>query len=153
MEELSEDNITAFLSKCYVTDLCHVVPKSCGRVKDICKKIAISKGEWSKFRTAIAKRFLLEEIKAVNPKFVILHGNPSREFFRDELGLIYTDYPIEDSKLTIQVGSFEGYKVISIPHLKGDVLNKLWRCRKHPKRPASAKRILNQIVNNALVLA
>lgn len=154
VEELSEDKITAFLSKCYATDLCHVVPKNSGQVKEICKKLAITEREWNKFRTAVAKRFLIQEIKAVNPKFVILHGNAARKFFQDELGLTYIGvYPIEDSKYTIKTGIIEGYKVISIPHLKGDVRNKLWKCKSFPKRPESAKRILNEIVNNTAIPA
>jgi hypothetical protein len=144
------ESITEFLNKCYITDLCHIVPKGCGQVDTICEKLQIKPTEWHKFRTSIAKRFLLEEIKAVNPKFVILHGNASREFFQNELGVNYTQvYPIDNSKYTIKVGALENYKIVSIPHLKGDMKNKLWKCKKHPERPLSAKKILNQIVNQA----
>ncbi|KAA5542325.1 uracil-DNA glycosylase family protein [Adhaeribacter rhizoryzae] len=150
VDKPTPDSITEFLNKCYITDLCHVVPKGCGQVNTICEKLSIQPGEWHKFRTAVAKRFLLEEIKAVNPKVVILHGNASREFFQYELGVTYTQvYPIDNSKYTIKVGVLENYKIVSIPHLKGDMKNKLWKCKKYPERPLSAKKILNQIVNQA----
>ncbi|MBK7936113.1 MAG: hypothetical protein IPJ82_03150 [Lewinellaceae bacterium] len=152
VEDMTDSNITAFLSRCYITDLCHIVPKYCGQVKDICKKLSISASDWKVCRTAVAQRFLLKEIEAVNPEFVILHGNPSREFFCKELGLNFTGVcPIEDSKFTIQTGKLNGYKVISIPHLKGDVRNKLWICKKYPGRPESAKRILNGLIDNPQV--
>lgn len=147
VHELTDENITNFLKRCYITDLCHIVPKYCGQVKDICKELSIKPREWKKFRSSVAKRFLLKEIKAVNPKYVILHGNPSRDFFQSELGLKFTgDYKIENSKYTIKTGELDGYKIISIPHLKGDVRNKLWKCSKYPERPQSAKKIINDLI-------
>lgn len=149
VSELTDENITNFLKRCYITDLCHIVPKNCGQVQDICTKLSIKPVEWKKFRTSVAKRFLLKEIKAVNPKYVILHGNPSRNFFQSELGLKFTgDYKIENSIYSIKTGELNGYKIISIPHLKGDVRNKLWKCIKYPERPESAKRILNDLIIN-----
>jgi len=147
VSELTDENITHFLNKCYITDLCHVVPKNCGQVKDICEKLSIKSGEWKKFRSSVAKRYLLKEIEAVDPKYVILHGNPSRDFFQSELGLQFTgDYKIENSIYSIKTGELAGYKIISIPHLKGDVRNKLWKCVKYPERPESAKKILNELI-------
>jgi hypothetical protein len=148
INELNEKNITEFLSKCYITDLCHIVPKHCGQVKDICKKLDIKPGEWKRFRNSVAQRFLLKEIEAVNPKYVILHGNSAREFFQNTLGMIFTsEYKIDNSKYSIKFGNFYGYQIISIPHLKGDVRNKLWKCKKYPERTASAKKILFNLVN------
>jgi hypothetical protein len=147
VDELIDENITKFLKRCYITDLCHIVPKNCGQVKDICKKLSIKPIQWNKFRSSVAKRFLLQEIRVVNPKYIILHGNPSREFFEKELGLKFTDtHPIENSNYTIKEGKFDGYKIISIPHLKGDVRNKLWKCSLYPERPKSAKKILNELI-------
>lgn len=150
VDELSDKNITRFLNKCYITDLCHIVPKYCGQTDEICKKLSINNGDWKNFRARVAKSFLLEEIKAVNPKFVILHGNPSRDFFEQNLGLEYTtEFKIDNSIYSIKTGELDGFKIISIPHLKGDVRNKLWKCKKYPERPASAKQILNELINNA----
>lgn len=147
VSDLTPANTTDFLNKCYITDLCHAVPKGCGQVKDICDKLSIKSGDWKKFRSSVAKRFLLKEIEAVNPKYVILHGNASRDFFQSELGLEFTgDYKIENSIYSIKTGELNGYKIISIPHLKGDVRNKLWKCVQHPERPESAKKILNEII-------
>jgi len=135
--------ITEFLNKCYITDLCHIVPKGCGQVKDICKALSIKSGDWKRFRSSVAKKYLLREIEVVNPKYVILHGNPSRDFFQTELGLQFTaDYKIDNSIYSIKTGELNGYKIISIPHLKGDVRNKLWRCESYKERPISAKNII-----------
>lgn len=149
-DELSVKSITTFLSKCYITDLCHLVPKGCGQVPGIVKKLSIRNKDWSKFRTDMAKRFLVEEIKVVHPKFIILHGNVARNFFNKEIGVNYTTtHPIEDSKWNILSGEFEGYKIISMPHLKGDMKNKLWKCNVKPRRFQSAKRILNDLINKS----
>ena len=148
VDDLTNSNITDFLSKCYITDLSHMVPKQCGQVKDISKKLNITEKEWSVFRSKVAQTFIPDEIKAVNPEYVILHGNASRNYFRDVLNLKYTEsYSITDSPYKILVGQFNGYKVVSIPHLKGDMRNKLWKCKKYPGRPISAKSILTQIIN------
>jgi hypothetical protein len=149
VSDISVPTITEFLSKCYITDLCHLVPKNCGQVPSILNKLSINNKDWSKFRTNIAKRFLLEEIDIVNPKFIILHGEPARSFFNKELGAIYskTDL-IEESNWKILSGEFRGYKIISIPHLKGDMRNKLWKCKRFPKRPLSAKQIIIELTNN-----
>ncbi len=148
VKDLTSKNIASFLSKCYITDLSHIVPKGCGQVKDICKVLNISVNEWVNFRTSVAKNFLPAEIKAVNPRFVILHGNASRDYFRDILGVVYnTPYPIKNSPYKILTGEFNGYKIISIPHLKGDMRNKLWKCKKFPERPESAKEILNLLIS------
>ena len=143
----SDESIVSFLKKCYITDLCHVVPKYCGQINGICESLGITAKEWRLFRTAVAQRFLLKEIQAVNPKFIILHGKPSRLFFQERFNVKeYHVYRIVDSKYTIQTWDLNGYKVISIPHLKGDVKNKLWKCKKFPKRPESAKAILKMII-------
>lgn len=151
VSDLTLETKTDFLNKCYITDLCHAVPKGCGQVKDICEKLSIKSGDWKKFRSSVAKRFLIKEIQAVNPKYVILHGNASRDFFQSELGLQFTnDYKIQNSIYSIKTGDLNGYKIISIPHLKGDVRNKLWKCLQYPERPESAKKILNEIINNGI---
>jgi hypothetical protein len=148
VNDLSDKNINEFLNKCYITDLCHIVPKHCGQIGEICNKLSIKNRDWKTFRTRVAKTFLLDEIKVVNPKFVILHGNPSRDFFEKNLGLKYTnEYKIENSIYSIKTGELNGFKIISIPHLKGDVRNKLWKCKKYPERPSSAKKILNGLTN------
>ena len=38
------------------------------------------------------------------------------------------------------------YKIISLPHLKGEMTNKLWRCKIYPERPKHAKEIIKQLV-------
>jgi len=147
VDDLTTENITNFLRKCYITDLCHIVPKHSGQVKDICKNLSIKTSDWNQFRRDVAKRFILKEIEIVNPEFVILHGNPSRQFFQNEFDVKdFHVYKVNNSHYTIQTWQFNGHKVISIPHLKGDVRNKLWKCKKYPERPASAKSILNQLI-------
>ena len=147
--DLKPNSITSFLSKCYITDLSHIVPKRCGQVDDICDKLGIEEKDWFSFRTSIAKTFLPLEIRAVNPKYIILHGNASRHFFQNIFGVKYksSDYIEGTRNLKILSGEFEGYKIVSIPHLKGDMRNKLWKCKKDPRRPDSAKQILNQLIN------
>lgn len=148
VSDLTLENKTSFLNKCYITDLSHIVPKGCGQVKDICRELNIADKEWFNFRTSVAKTFLPDEIKAVNPKYVILHGNASRYYFQDILGVVYTkSFPIEKSPYKVLTGEFNGYKIISIPHLKGDMRNKLWKCLKYPERPKSIKEILNQLID------
>lgn len=147
VDDLTDSNITDFLKKCYITDLSHIVPKSCGQVKEICRKLDITQKDWICFRTRVAQTFIPDEIKAVNPKYIMLHGNASRNYFKDVLGVEYTEsYEIDNSPYKILVGKFQGYKAVSIPHLKGDMRNKLWKCKKYPERPASVKRILNEII-------
>ena len=143
----SNEGILNFLQKCYITDLCHIVPKGCGNVKSICKKLDIKERDWKKFRTLIAKEYLIDEIKAVNPKYIVLHGAASRDFFANELKTNFKErYQIADWKRYILFGEFLGYKVIAIPHLKGQVLNELWRSTKHPQRPEAAKKIIENIL-------
>jgi len=149
IDSKSPKDITNFLKKCYITDLCHIVPKKCGQISAICEHLEISATEWQSFRKSVAERFLKEEIRTVNPKVVILHGNPSRYFFRDEFNITdYHIYKIEDSKYTIQTWSFDQRTVISIPHLKGSMKNMLWKCKKFPNRQESAKKIINKIVSS-----
>lgn len=145
----SEENVINFLTKCYITDLCHIVPKECGQIKSICERLGISIAEWKSFRSSVAKKFLMKEIKTVNPKFIILHGNASRYFFHSEFNVRdYHTYRIKDSKYTIQTWDFDEYIVISIPHLKGSMKNMLWRCKKFPHRPKSAKSIIHKVLNS-----
>ena len=152
VDDISNQNkITQFLEKCYITDLCHIVPKGCGQVKDIIKALSIIPKEWDKFRRSIAETFLRKEIAEVCPKYIILHGKPSREFFEKVFKVEYeSKYEIEDSADTILTGKYfndgQEFFVISIPHLAGDRKNKLWLCKKWPKRPISAKNILNNLI-------
>lgn len=149
VSDLTPINITGFLCRCYITDLSHIVPKRCGQVNVICNTLEIEEKEWYGFRTSVAKTFLPLEIKAVNPKYIILHGNASRHFFQDTLGIKYeSSITIEGTRnLRVLSGHFNGFRVISIPHLKGDMRNKLWKCKKDPRRPESVKKILNDLIN------
>ena len=90
VEAVNDDNAVTFLQKCYISDLCHLVPTDCSQVKIICERLAISQRDWQKFRTAIAKNFLVDEIKLVNPKCVVLHGTQAREFFEKELNVTFS---------------------------------------------------------------
>ena len=149
VEDCTEiDNVTNFLKKCYITDLCHIVPQDCGQVKDICKKLSIKNSDWGNFRKQVAIEFLFKEIAVVKPKFIILHGDPSRKFFKQYLN--ERIHPIECSNLKILEGKIEiegnEYKIISIPHLAGQMKNELWRSHKYPKRPKSAKEIIRKLV-------
>jgi hypothetical protein len=148
----NQNKITQFLEKCYLTDLCHIVPKGCGQVKDIIQALSITAKAWEKFRRAIAEVFLKKEIAEVCPKYIILHGDSSREFFEKVFKVKYeSEYKIEDSsKYKILTGKYfnngKEIPVISIPHLAGQVRNELWLCKKWPKRPISAKTILNNLI-------
>lgn len=146
----NDESVTGFLSKCYITDLCHVVPKKCGQVSGICSALSITPREWDDFRTRVAKRFLVEEIRAVNPKCIILHGNTPRDFFRDQLGVKYDNtFSIEKSKMTVQTGFFDQrYRIISIPHLKGSNNGTIWKNSVNPEKRDSIKRTLHQIISN-----
>ena len=147
VDDLSDENITDFLKKCYITDLCHLVPKKCGQVKDIVKALSIKPKDWNEFRTKMANEFLIEEIKIVNPKFVILHGNVARKFFKNQLKVIFNKtFEIENSSLKILSGEYDGYKIISIPHLKGQNRSNLWKSKKYPERPKSARKIIRSII-------
>ena len=146
--ELSEKNIISFLEKCYITDLCHIVPQGCGQVDKISTKLGVKTKDWNNFRTIVAKKYLIEEIKSVNPKFIILHGAASRDFFRKELNVKFEEkYQIADWNRFVLKGIINGYMVISIPHFKGQVLNELWRSKKHPERPVAIREILQKLIN------
>ena len=148
-QELNDDSIIAFLQKCYISDLCHLVPTNCSQVKVICDRLAISKNDWHKFRTTIAKNFLVDEIEIVNPKFIVLHGTQAREFFERELNASFpTKKKIENWDGHVYKGEMNGHKVIAIPHLSGQVRNELWRCKKYPERPQSVKEIIQNFVNS-----
>jgi hypothetical protein len=138
-----------FLKKCYITDLCHIVPKNCGQVDAICKTLKIKKREWYSFRTRVAKTFLIDEIEAVNPKYIILHGSASKDFFKNELGAQFIEkYQIANWNRHILFGKFGQYKIIAIPHLKGQMLNELWRSKKFPERPIAAKEIIKSLTTS-----
>lgn len=148
----SKDDVTSFLSKCYITDLCHIVPKGCGQIKTIKEELDIKTKDWNTFRRVIAERFLVDEIEAVNPKIIILHGNASRMFFKRYLGVEFNETSfIEGTKYRISCGEMNGkskktsYKIIAIPHLKGMMRNFIWRSNKYPERLKSAKVIINKM--------
>lgn len=146
--DLSNKGILNFLQRCYITDLCHIVPKGCGTIKAICEKLDIKQKDWKDFRTLIAKKYLIDEIKTVNPKYIVLHGAASRDFFANKLKVNFKEkYQIADWKRYILLGEFMDYKVIAIPHLKGQVLNQLWRSKMHPQRPIAAEKIIKDILN------
>jgi hypothetical protein len=135
------------LSSCYITDLCHFVPKGCSNVKQICQKLKIKSTDWNKIRSRVAKKYLLDEINELSPDAIILHGNASRLFFQKEFAIENLKVEnIEDSNYTIFSGLLGKYKILGIPHLSGDVRNKLWRCKSFPSRGLSAKSILCNIL-------
>lgn len=145
--DLSDAGIESFLRKCYIMDLCHIVPKSCGQVEDICKTLNISKGDWTYFRTIVAHSFLKDEIKAVDPQVIILHGAPARDFFKNDLKVDFKEsFKIGDWDRHILFGEYCGYNVITVPHLKGQMLNELWRSKKHPERPKAVKEIIQKLL-------
>ena len=147
-ESQDEKTKIDFLKSSYITDLCHFVPKGCGNVSQICDKLEISKSEWKSMRSKCAKSFLAEEILGLNPEAVILHGTQSRKFFLEHFGIQDINiHKIESSILKIIEGSWKGIKILSIPHLSGDIRNKLWKCRAHPQRPISAFRIIQKILH------
>lgn len=147
--DLTDENIISFLEKCYITDLCHIVPQGCGQVDKICKKLGVKTNDWKNFRSLVAKKYLVDEIKAVNPKFIILHGAASRDFFNKELNVKFEEkYQIADWNRFVLKGKMNGYIVISIPHLKGQVLNELWRSKKYPERPIIVREILQKLIKN-----
>lgn len=142
----SDEGKVDFLNRCYITDLCHIVPKNCGQVDVICKTLNIKKSEWHSFRSNVAKNFLMKEIESVNPKFIVLHGSVAKDFFKKELGVEFTEkLQIADWNRFIRIGKMGTQTVIAIPHLKGQVLNELWRSKKYPERPKAAKEIIQEI--------
>ncbi|WP_192820707.1 uracil-DNA glycosylase family protein [Rufibacter sp. LB8] len=141
------ESIRDFLEKCYITDLCHIVPQGCGTVESICKKLNITAKEWETFRTSLAKKFLLEEIELVKPKLLVLHGNVSRDFFKTLLKIKFESIgKIKNTKYSISKAEWKGIPILSIPHLKGQVRNKLWKCA-DKERFESAKNIVKYNFN------
>ena len=91
---------------------------------------------------------LLKEIETVNPKIIVLHGASSRNFFNDELNIkLIQSEEIGNWKRFVYKGEFNGVKIIAIPHLKGQILNELWRSQLHPERPESIKKTIQEFVN------
>ena len=141
--------IVDFLTNVYITDLCHIVPKGCGQVNQIETKLNIKAKEWRELRTRIAMRFLPEEIEAVNPRFIVLHGLASRSFVAKNLPVSWAKpIPIDDySNRHVYHGMLNERKVIAIPHLKGQILNELWRS-KNERRRNSIRSIIQDLVQN-----
>ena len=141
------DSIVKFLSKCYITDLCHFVPQGCSNINAISEKLGITTQEWKSLRSKSAHLFLKNEILTLSPKVIILHGQAARNFFiREFKQHIIKEHKIENSNFTISEGEWHKIKVIGIPHLSGDVRNKLWRCRKFEERAKSARNIIQKIL-------
>jgi hypothetical protein len=138
-------DVISFLKKCYIADLCHFVPKKCGQINSICETLSIKTSEWAALRYEIAKEFLHNEISIVKPKYIILHGKSARDFFKSSLE---SEEFIDESKLKIMEGEIningQDYKIISIPHLKGQMTNQLWRSKKNYKHPIAAKKIIRK---------
>lgn len=130
---ISTTEILDFLDKVYICDLCHFVPKKCGSVEKICETLNIQKREWSKIRKEVANTYLIPEIEAVNPNFILLHGNPSRNFFKRELKVKFSETPIGNSIYKVLDGYLGKYKVISIPHLGGQNIYKIWKYKEYEK--------------------
>lgn len=149
---IDSESELSVLQKCYITDLCPFVPKGCGQVKDIQNKLGITKKEWDQFRSRIAMHFLEKEVNAVNPKFIVLHGEPSRTFFNDKLLAVPLHFKKEDEignwKRYVYKGKMKEVKIIAIPHLKGQILNELWRSKKHPERIESIKNIIQDFIKD-----
>ena len=149
VKEVNDDNAVKFLQKCYISDLCHLVPTDCSQVEVICERLAISQRDWQKFRTTIAKNFLVDEIKLVNPKFVVLHGTKAREFFEKELNVVFSrKKQITNWDGYVFKGEMNGQKIIAIPHLSRQVLNEVWRCKKYPERQESVKEIIQSFLTD-----
>jgi hypothetical protein len=141
------DSVVEFLSKCYMTDLCHFVPQGCSNIEAISKKLGVTKTEWKSLRSKSAQLFLKDEILTLSPKVIVLHGEAARSFFIKEFKqVVLKNYKIENSNFTISEGEWNNIKVIGIPHLSGDVRNKLWRCRKFEERAESARNIIQKIL-------
>lgn len=137
------ENSADFLAKCYITDLCHIVPKKCGTVRSICDKLNITSKEWNKFRTLLANKYLLEEIELVKPKLLVLHGKVARDFFKNIFGIKYEKIgSIKNTKYSIRKAVWNNIPILAIPHLKGEVRNKLWKCA-DKERFESAKEIVS----------
>src|SRR5690606_5616616 len=158
VDDLTCANIISFMSECYVADLCYMVPKGCGQVKGIFQKLnegldeksKLKKDDWIRFRNRVADTFLFDEIEAVNPEYIILHGNSARKYFSNKIP-DKKEYLIEGSSYKIWEGILEieskKYTVISIPHLKGIMKTMLWKNKKNDyEKYKSAKKILREIV-------
>lgn len=139
----SEKSIVSFLTKCYITDICHIVPKNCGTVAKISEKLKIKQSEWKSFRNKVADSFLQEEIRTVSPKFIILHGAVSRNYFSKHLRVEFKEVKTLSPKHFVRTGEWENYKIISIPHLKGQMKNEIWR---NERRFAMIKEAVAELV-------
>ena len=148
VDDLENDNkVLEFLSRCYITDMCHIVPQKCGMIKGISKKLLIEQREWKKFRIAIAHKFLISEIFIIRPKLLILHGAVSREFIRHYINGFRNPEIKISPRYNIRVGDWEidedlTIKVIAIPHLKGSNKNVVWR---NKETVAKAKQVITEI--------
>jgi hypothetical protein len=140
------DSKIGFLKRCYITDLCHLVPKGCGQVDDIAKKLNITRKRWEEFRRKIARSFLRNEIETAKPKFIVLHGAASRNFFSYEFGVEFKGKVIDGWTHCVFEGELEGRRIIAVPHLKGQMLNELWRSKRHPERRESVRAIIQEFL-------
>lgn len=142
----SLENKAEFIERCYITDLCHIVPKECGQVDSICAKLGIPGKEWEEFRAKVARQFLVREVEVVKPKLIVLHGGASRDFFQGTLGVEFSSWEkIAGWRGSVSKGTFSGATVLGIPHLKGQVLNELWRS-KSDERVNSVRQIIQDFL-------
>jgi uracil-DNA glycosylase len=108
MNGLSNNEMGEFLSKFYISDLCHFTPQGQNNRKDDVKN-------WKKIKEKTAKYFLEKEIKALKPDYIITHGGFSRRYLAKIL-----DFEIHEvGKIGFKYfsGNYNGITVVGIPHL------------------------------------
>lgn len=108
IDQMSNNQMLDFLSKFYVSDLCHFTPQGNDNRKEDLKN-------WTTIKENTAKHFLLREIEIINPNFIITHGGFSRKY----ISKILETEMLESGTIGYKyyLGNYKDIKLIGISHL------------------------------------
>ena len=108
IDEMSNNQMCDFLSNFYVTDLCHFTPQGLDKRKEELKN-------WTKIKENTARHFLIKEIEAINPQYIITHGGVSRNYISKILGVKIVESGLIGNKYYL--GKYKDTQIIGISHL------------------------------------
>lgn len=108
VSKMKNGELQKFLSKFYVTDLCHFTPQGKNNRKKDVKR-------WPEIKVETARHFLKKEIEIIKPDYIITHGGASRKFLAKIWGIKIKADRIIGNKVFI--GEYNNIKIIGITHL------------------------------------
>lgn len=124
VNSLDKGAMKTFLDNFYITDLCHFAPQGqANAINGI--------PNWPKVRSIVASAFLEKEIACINPELIVTQGSDVFSAVVATVGI--RDIQNEEvlvgtQKWNIRIATGTQYKVLSLPHIGSQMINRtFWR--------------------------